>query len=217
MQLSFQLSGLFDARDMKKWTEQRQQKIFAAVAGGMTVAGKTIADKANADARRVLNIKRKAFPNFFRRVYQQRTDILPQMLIASRVLWFGIHERGGTIQGPLLVPLLEEGQRIGPKAFRLLLKQLDSQGNLWTDRVGGRTILFTEKLGKEEQAKGARKFVRAERIRSGKKSVRRGASVPIALVVPRAKMRKRLQFERIVRSNTNVIAKEVQKRLNRVG
>lgn len=215
MELSIVGDGLLDPRKLQAWTQQQQDRIFQAVGGGMNAAGKVIADKANADARRVLTIAKKTFPNFFRRVYQQRKDILPQMLVASRVLWIGIHERGGTIQGPLLVPLLEEGKRIGPKAFRLLLKQLDSQGNLWADRVDGRTILFTEKIGGKEQVRGTRRFERAERQRTGAKTIKRGAAVPIAIVIPRARMRKRLQFERIVRSNTGLIVREIQQRLNK--
>lgn len=214
MQLDIVGEGLLDPKKLRAWTVQQQARIHSAVAAGMTVGGKTITDRVNADARQALKIARRSFPNFFRKVYANRKDSMPAMLLASRVKWIGIHEKGGTIEGPLLVPLLEEGRRIGPKAFKNLLRQLNAQGNLWSDRVNGKSILFTEKLGGKEQVSGVQRFARAERKRTGAKTIKRGQAIPIAVVIPRAQMRKRLRFAQVVRDNLGAITREIQARLN---
>src|SRR5574340_44381 len=40
------------------------------------------------------------------KVLDKKTDRLPALLVGSKIPWLGLHEKGGTVSGNLLIPLL---------------------------------------------------------------------------------------------------------------
>src|SRR5690606_40346736 len=58
------------------------------------------------------------------KVFDRKAKEFPALYIGSKVPWLGIHERGGTIRGRMLVPLLPQHRRIGRKAFARVIDAL---------------------------------------------------------------------------------------------
>jgi hypothetical protein len=147
-------------------------------------------------------------------VHARRTDILPVVDFYSKIPWMGIHERGGVIQGPVLIPLTEEGKRMGAKAFRRVVTGLMRQGNAFFKNVNGKVILFAENIA--ESGKLLTRFRKAFRQRTGmaqRARIQRGIDLPIAILLPRVEIRKRLRLTEIVQQNLRLIASAIERRL----
>ncbi len=84
--------------------------------------------------------------------------------------WLGLHEKGGTVSGNLLIPLLPG--RIGPKRFKAVVDGLLRSGNAFFVEKNGKVILMAENI--RENASQLTRFKRAERARTGAKQIKRG-------------------------------------------
>jgi len=160
-------------------------------------------------------VKKAAFVNSLRaRVYDRNPDKLPAVLIGSKIPWLGIHVRGGTLSGRMLIPLTEEGRRIGRRAFKRVIDTLIRSGNAYFIRKNGQAILMAENL--RENASALTRFKRAERQRTGTKSIKRGTEIPIAVLVPNITMKRRFDLEGTVRGQLPVLARAIEKQLNKI-
>ena len=176
LKISLTTSGLLDKSTLEAWARQKRTAIHQAVATGMRAGGKEITEAVRHQMRRDFSVKKPAFVNSLRpKVYDRNPDKLPALLIGSRIPWLGIHVRGGTLSGRMLIPLTEEGRRIGRRAFK-----------------------------------------RAERHRTGAKSIRRGQEIPIAVLVPKVTLKRRFDFEGAVRGQLPNLARAIEKELNRI-
>ena len=116
--ISLTTAGLLDKSRLEAWTRQKQAAIHKAVAIGMREGGKTIVDAVRTQMQANFTVKKAAFLRSLRaRLYDRNPERLPALLIGSKIPWLGIHVRGGTIGGRMLIPLTEEGRRIGRRAF----------------------------------------------------------------------------------------------------
>lgn len=212
MKISLATEGLFDPRQFSAWTAQRQRAIHAAVARGFRESGREVAGQARSQMQAALQVKRPGFLKSMRAtVLERRRDRLPALRIGSRIPWLGIHQRGGTVSGNLLIPLLPT--RIGPKRFKAVVDGLMRAGNAFFKEVDGKVLLFAENI--RDNSRGLARFKRAERGRSGAKRLQRGQEIPIAVLVKRVSLRKRLDLEGTVRRNLPRIAAAIQRELNR--
>lgn len=198
MKISFDASGLLKPGELDSWRRSRQAVINKTVGDIMRKQGKVIAEAAQANARSGLK-GNKAWRSFRAKVYDSRPTELPALKIGSRVPWLGAHEEGGTIRGPLLIPII----RLGPKAFRLLLADLNRAGNAyWVPGKSGQPVLMAENI--TEQGRVLSKFKSAERKRDraagGKGRLKRGQDIPIATLVPQVRLKKRIRLDQTVRS-----------------
>lgn len=114
----------------------------------------------------------------------------------------------------MLIPLLPEHQRIGRKAFRRVIDGLLRTGNAYFIQNGGKVILMAEVI-KENQSE-LRRFKRAERGRTGAKSIKRGTEIPIAVLVPNVTLKRRFDLEGAVRGQLSVLARAIEKQLNKI-
>jgi hypothetical protein len=214
MNISLTTSGLFEPRQFRAWTAERQRAIHAAVARGFRESGREVAAQARVQMQSALQIRRPGFVKSLRAtVFDRRSDRLPALRIGSRVPWLGIHERGGVISGPLLIPLLPQHQRIGRKRFRAIIDGLMRSGNAFFLQRGGQAILMAENL--QENDRELARFKRAERGRTGVKRLQRGQEIPVAVLVKRVSLKKRLDLEGTVRRNLPRIADAIRRELNR--
>jgi hypothetical protein len=212
MKISLATEGLFDPRRFNAWTAQRQRAIHAAVARGFRESGREVAGQARSQMQAALQVKRPGFLKSMRAtVLDRRRDRLPALRIGSRIPWLGIHERGGAVAGNLLIPLLPA--RIGPKRFKAVVDGLMRAGNAFFKEVDGKVLLFAENI--RDNSRELARFKRAERGRSGAKRLQRGQEIPIAVLVKRVSLRKRLDLEGTVRRNLPRIAAAIQRELNR--
>ncbi|BCB28239.1 hypothetical protein SKTS_31250 [Sulfurimicrobium lacus] len=215
LKLSLTASGLLDKSKLDAWSRQKQTAIHKAVAVGMRDGGKIVADGVRRKMKTDFTVKKAAFVNSLRaKVYDRNPDKLPAVLIGSKIPWLGIHMRGGTISGRMLIPLTEEGRRIGRRAFKRVIDTLIRSGNAYFIRKNGQAILMAENI--KENASVLTRFKRAERSRTGAKSIKRGAEIPIAVLVPAVSMKRRFDLEGTVRGQMPVLARAIEKQLTKI-
>lgn len=215
LKLSLTASGLLDKSKLDAWSRQKQAAIHKAVAAGMQSGGKLVVDAVRGRMNTDFSVKKPAFVKSLRaKVYDRNPDKLPAVLIGSKIPWLGIHMRGGTISGRMLIPLTEEGRRIGRRAFKRVIDALIRSGNAYFIRKGGRAILMAENL--KENASSLARFKRAERKRTGTKSVKRGQEIPIAVLVPNVTLKRRFDLEGSVRGQLPVLARAIEQHLNKL-
>ena len=215
LKLSLTATGLFEKSNFAAWSRQKQVAIHQAVAAGMQSGGKFVADVVRGTMNAEFRVRKQAFVKSLRsKVFDRDPNRLPALLIGSRIPWLGIHVRGGTLSGRMLIPLLPEHQRMGRKAFRRVIDGLLRTGNAYFIQKSGKVILMAEVI-KENQSE-LRRFKRAERSRTGAKSIKRGTEIPIAVLVPNVTLKRRFDLEGVVRGQLPVLARAIEKQLNKI-
>ena len=215
LKLSLTATGLFEKSNFEAWTRQKQTAIHQAVAAGMQSGGKVVADTVRTRMNADFTVRKPAFVRSLRaKVFDRDPDRLPALLIGSRIPWLGIHVRGGTLSGRMLIPLLPEHQRMGRKAFRRVIDGLLRTGNAFFIQRNGKAILMAEAI--KENSAELRRFKRAERSRTGAKSIKRGTEIPIAVLVPNVTLKRRFDLEGAVRGQLPVLARAIEQRLNKI-
>jgi hypothetical protein len=88
-------------------------------------------------------------------------------------------------------------------------------GNAYFIQKHGKVILMAENL--KENTSELRRFKRAERSRSGAKSIKQGVELPIALLVPVVRLGKRLDLDGIVKANLSRLVMQIDQHLKAHG
>ena len=212
MKIDLTASGLFDARQFNAWSTERRDAIRAALKHGMQSGGREVRDAARTQMRGAFNVKRNSFVSSMQaKVLDKKTDRLPALLIGSKIPWLGLHEKGGTVSGHLLIPLLPG--RIGPKRFKAVIDGLLRSGNAFFVEKNGKVILMAENI--RENASQLNRFKRAERGRTGAKQIKRGQEIPIAVLVKSVSLKRRLDLTGAVQRSLPRLASAIQKELTK--
>lgn len=210
MKIDLTASGLFDARQFNAWSTERRDAIRAALKRGMQSGGREVRDAARTQMRGAFNVKRNSFVSSMQaKVLDKKTDRLPALLVGSKIPWLGLHQKGGTVSGNLLIPLLPG--RIGPKRFKAVVDGLLRSGNAFFVERNGKVILMAENI--RENASQLTRFKRAERARTGAKQVKRGQEVPIAVLVKSVSLKRRLDLTGAVQRSLPRLVGAIQKEL----
>jgi hypothetical protein len=214
LKISMTTSGLLDKRELAAWTRSRREAIQKAVGLGMRDSSRSLTDALRTRMQSDLAIRKPAFLRSMRaKVLDRDPSRLPALLVGSRVSWLGVHVRGATLTGKMLIPLTESGRRMGRKAFARVIDTLMRSGNAWFIRKDGKVILMAENI--KENASALTRFKRAERQRTGTKSIKRGQEIPIAVLVPRVTLKRRFDFDGTVRRAMPQLAQSINRYLNR--
>jgi hypothetical protein len=212
MRLTLSTSGLLDPRQLSTWTAERRRAVRTAVATGMRVGGREVRDAARTQMRSAFEVKRSTFvSSMTAKVLDKKPERLPALWVGSKIPWLGIHQSGGTVSGNLLIPLLPG--RIGPKRFRQVITALMRSGNAWFIEKNGRVLLMAENI--QENATQLARFRRAERARTGARQIKRGQEIPIAVLVRRVDLKRRLDLAGSVRSALPRLAQAIQHELDK--
>ena len=207
LKMSLTADGLLNPGALTAWTREKQQQINRGVATAMATDGRVLAKKADDQARSALKIRKKNFPNIRAKVYAKNPALLPALRIYSNVPWLGIHARGGVItgkNGPLLIPLI----RIGFKAFKRVVDTVLRNGAGFFKQVNGKVLLFAEY--QPEYGQPLAKFRRLERAKLGGARIKKGQSIPIAVLVPQVTIRKSINLEAIVRQGLPGLVRSIE-------
>ena len=216
MKLSLTASGLLDPKRLDSWVPEKRRAIRKAVEAGMKVAGKEIAKAAQSRMQSTFKVRKAGFvKSMSHKLYAGSPEKFPALLIGSKIPWLGIHVRGGSIGGRLLIPLLPEHQRIGRKAFRRVIDGLMRAGNAFFIQKNGKVILMAENI--KDNTSELRHFKRAERGRTGAKPIKRGQEVPIAVLVPSVTLRGRFDLPGLVRAQLPKLSIAILQQLNAKG
>lgn len=214
LKISLTTSGLLDKRELAAWTRSRREAIHKAVALGMRDSSRSLTDALRTRMQSDLAIRKPAFLRSMRAKVLDRDPLrLPALLVGSRVSWLGVHVRGATLTGKMLIPLTESGRRMGRKAFARVIDTLMRSGNAWFIRKDGKVILMAENI--KENASALTRFKRSERQRTGARSIKRGQEIPIAVLVPRVTLKRRFDFDGTVRRAMPQLAQSINRYLNR--
>lgn len=76
---------------------------------------------------------------------------------------------------------------------------------------GDGAILMAENL--QDNRRELSRFKRAERARTGAKSIKRGHEIPIAVLVPTVQVRRSLDLEGAVRGSLPALANEIEREM----
>ena len=214
LKISLTTSGLLDKRELAAWTRSRREAIHKAVGLGMRDSSRSLTEALRTRMQSDLAIRKPAFLRSMRaKVLDRDPSRLPALLVGSRVSWLGVHVRGATLTGKMLIPLTESGRRMGRKAFARVIDTLMRSGNAWFIRKDGKVILMAENI--KENASALTRFKRTERQRTGAKSIKRGQEIPIAVLVPRVTLKRRFDFDGTVRRAMPQLAQSINRYLNR--
>ena len=214
LKISLTTSGLLDKRELAAWTRSRREAIHKAVGLGMRDSSRSLTEALRTRMQSDLAIRKPAFLRSMRaKVLDRDPSRLPALLVGSRVSWLGVHVRGATLTGKMLIPLTDSGRRMGRKAFARVIDTLMRSGNAWFIRKDGKVILMAENI--KENASALTRFKRAERQRTGAKSIKRGQEIPIAVLVPRVTLKRRFDFGGTVRRAMPQLAQSINRYLNR--
>ena len=206
--LKFSLGGLLDPRTLDAWSKAQQARVRKGVAIAMREEGRTMSAAVNAQVQRNFKSQKRFFTNQFRaKVYDQKPDRMPMMLVRSKVPWMGLYARGGSIQGPLLIPLI----KIGAKAFRRVVDTVLRNGAGFFKKVNGKVLLFAEY--QPEYGRNLARFRRAERTRLGGARIQKGQDIPIAVLVPRIAVKKRIDMAGAIRPRLPALAERIKQRI----
>lgn len=213
MRLTLTTTGLLDPRQLSAWSAERRHAIHAAVAKGMQSGGREVRDAARAEMRSAFTVKRNSFASSMGvKVFDKKPEQLPALRVGSKIPWLGLHEKGGSVSGNLLIPLLPG--RIGPKRFRQIVDSLMRSGNAYFIKKNGRVLLMAENI--KENGSQLTRFKRAERGRTGAKQIKRGQEIPIAVLVKRVDLKRRLNLVGGVQRALPALAQAIQKELEKV-
>ena len=171
-----------------------QQLLSKAVGKAMKKEAQAIRDEVRSHVDSQMQVKRKGFLKSFRaKVLDQDPNRLPGMVIGSRIPWSGVHANGVTISGKMLIPI---HGRLGRKAFKAYITELLRSGNAYFIKKDGKVILMAENI--KENDKPLAGFKRRYRKAEGISRLKRGADIPIAVLVSKVTLRKRLEVEGLV-------------------
>lgn len=215
LNISLSRTGLLDPAKLSAWSLSKQANIRKAVASGMRSHSKPLVESVRSQMQADFTVRQNRFIRSVRaRVLDRNPNKLPALLIGSRIPWLGVHVRGGTIAGRMLIPLTEEGRRIGRRAFKRVIDALIASGNAYFIQKDGKAILMAENIKENQQQ--LRRFKRAERARTGAKSIQRGQEVPIAVLVPRVSLQPRFDLAQTVQRQLPSIARAIQMKLKAI-
>lgn len=213
MRLSLTTTGLLDPRQLAAWSSERRRAVHAAVTRGMKTGGRDVRDAARAEMRSAFEVKRASFvASMGVKVFDKKQSELPALWVGSKIPWLGLHEQGGSVSGNLLIPLLPG--RIGPKRFKAVIDGLMRSGNAFFIEKNGRVLLMAENIA--ENSRQLTRFKRAERGRTGAKQIKRGQEIPIAVLVKRVDLKRRLNLAGGVQRALPALARAIQQELDKV-
>jgi hypothetical protein len=202
------MSGLAAAGLLHESTFHR--KLHMAVGKALKSEAKVLQAAVRSNVSGQLKVVRKSFLKGFRaKVLDQDPNRLPGMVIGSRIPWSGMHEYGGTISGKMLIPL---NGRVGGKRFRAYVAELMRGGNAYFVKKNGKVILMAENIKEHDRPLAG--FKRRYRKAEGIKRLKRGADIPIAVLVSRVTLRKRLDVEGVVRARVPALEDAIEKEVN---
>jgi hypothetical protein len=195
LKLTVRLDSAAAQAQLRRWGGELRQKTRQAARRALMAERQALQQEVRGHVAAHLKVARKAFLRAFSaKVLDRDPRQLPALLVASRVPWAGIHEAGGTIAGRLLIPL---HGRVGRKTFRRQLSQLIAGGNAYFIRnAKGHLVLMAENIAEHDRPLAG--FKRRYRQAAGIAWLKRGDDVPLAVLVPRVSIPKRLDVQRLV-------------------
>ena len=201
--MSSLISIKLDMRGLDTKLADIQMKLKAAVGKAMGASGQQIRESIQSHVASRMRVQKAGFKKSFG-VRLLKGNDLPALRIGSKIRWIGIHEYGGSIGGKMLIPI---NGRVGRKQFKAYVDQLMRGGNAYFIRKGSQVILMAQNIKEHDRPLAG--FKRRYRKAEGIKRLKRGADIPIAVLVSAVSLKKRLDIH-------GVVARQVPKVVQRI-
>ena len=213
MKISFRIDSSAAQAQVRRWGGEFRDRVKKAVAKAMAKEAIEIKSEVREQVASQLTVVKKTFlKGFSAYVIDKDKTRLPALYVGSRIPWVGMHEKGGTISAKMLIPL---HGRIGRKRFKAQIAELMRGGNAYfIKNAKGNVVLMAENI--KEHARPLAGFKRRYRKAEGIQRLKRGADIPIAVLVPRVMLKKRIDIERLVLRRIPRLAMEVESQIRTV-
>jgi hypothetical protein len=214
MKISIRIDSAAAQAQLRRWGGEFRDKVKKAVAKAMAKEAREIKQDVRAQVASQLTVVKKNFlKGFSAYVIDRDKTRLPALYVGSRIPWVGMHEKGGTISAKMLIPL---HGRVGRKRFKAQIAELMRGGNAYfIKNAKGNVVLMAENIKEHDRPLAG--FKRRYRKAEGIKRLKRGADIPIAVLVPRVMLKKRLDIERLVVRRIPRLAASIEQQIRTVG
>ena len=214
MKISIRIDSAAAQAQLRRWGGEFRDKVKKAVAKAMAKEATLIKADVRAQVASQLTVVKKNFlKGFSAYVMDKDKSRLPALYVGSRIPWVGMHEKGGVISAKMLIPL---HGRVGRKRFKAQIAELIRGGNAYfIKNAKGNVVLMAENIKENDRPLAG--FKRRYRKAEGIKRLKRGADIPIAVLVPRVMLKKRLDIERLVVRRIPRLAASIEQQIRTVG
>lgn len=213
MRISVRIDSAAAQAQLRRWGGEFRSKVQKAVARAVRDEAADLRQDVRGHVAGQMAVVKKSFlKGFTAKVLDRDPSRLPALYVGSGIPWSGIHERGGAIGGRMLIPL---NGRVGRKRFKAQVAELMRGGNAYfIKNAKGNIVLMAENIREHDRVLAG--FKRRYRKAEGIKRLKRGADVPIAVLVPRVVLRKRLSVERLVAGRVTRLSAAIEKQIRTV-
>ena len=210
MRISIRIDSAAGNAQLRRWGGEFRTKVQKAVERAMRTEAAEIKDDVRGHVAGQMTVVRKSFlKGFTAKVLANDPTRLPALYVGSRIPWSAMHETGGQIGGRMLIPL---HGRVGRKRFKAQVAELMRGGNAYfIKNKRGNIVLMAENI--EDHDRTLSGFKRRYRKAEGIGRLKRGDDIPIAVLVPRVALRKRLDIEQLVAGHIPRLAAAIQHHL----
>jgi len=211
MRISIRIDSAAGNAQLRRWGGEFRTKVQKAVERAMRTEASEIKDDVRGHVAGQMAVVRKSFlKGFTARVLAKNPSRLPALYVGSRIPWSGMHETGGQIAGRMLIPL---HGRVGRKRFKAQVAELMRGGNAYfIKNAKGNIVLMAENIKEHDRPLSG--FKRRYRKAEGVKRLKRGADIPIAVLVPKVVLKKRLNVERLVAGRIPRLSAAVEREIS---
>ena len=213
MRISIRINSAAAQAQLRRWGGEFRAKVQKAVERAITSEASELKEDVRSHVAGQMAVVKKSFlKGFTARVLAKDPKRLPALYVGSRIPWSGMHEKGGTIAGRMLIPL---HGRVGRKRFEAQVAELMRGGNAYfIKNAKGHIVLMAENLKEHDRPLAG--FKRRYRKAEGVKRLKRGADIPIAVLVPKVVLKKRLDVERLVAGRIPRLSAAIEKQIRQV-
>ena len=210
MRISIRIDSAAGQAQLRQWGGEFREKVKKAVARAMASEASELKQDVRSHVAGQMAVVKKSFlKGFTARVLDKDAKRLPALYVGSRIPWSGIHEHGGQISGRMLIPL---NGRVGRKRFKAQIAELMRGGNAYfIKNAKGNIVLMAENI--KEYDRPLAGFKRRYRKAEGIKRLKRGADIPIAVLVPKVVLKKRLDIERMVAARVPSLSAAIERQI----
>ena len=210
MRIAIRIDSKAAGAQLRRWGGEYRDKVKKAVSQAIRGEAVELREDVRSHVGSRLAVVRKSFlKGFTARVLDKDPTRLPALYVGSRIPWSGIHEKGGAIGGRMLIPI---HGRVGRKRFKAQVAAIMRGGNAYfVKNAKGNIVLMAENI--KEHNRPLAGFKRRYRKAEGVKRLKRGASIPIAILVPKVILKKRLDVERLVASRIPRLSAAIEKQI----
>lgn len=221
MRISVQIDSAAAQAQLRRWGGEFRDKVKKAVSRAIASEAVELKQDVRSHVASQMAVVKKSFlKGFSAKVLDKDQNSsfqrLPALYVGSRIPWSGMHETGGLIAGRMLIPL---NGRVGRKRFKAQVAELMRGGNAYFIKNSkGNIVLMAQNIttGIKEHDRPLAGFKRRYRKAEGIKRIKRGADIPIAVLVPKVVLKKRIDVERLVAGRIPRLAAEVERQISTV-